>query len=270
MRRSRFAVVMSAGVVACGLALSAQETAAVFQGEAAEQFLSKGRLVQMRDVGVGVTAPQRVILEFEGVQRQAVFKTIDVFRPGLTQVGPTTEIDFQDSWQTEIAAYRIDRMLGLGMVPATVEGYFNGKRGSIQWWVESMTSEDGRRKQSLAPPDEEAFQREMLTMRLFDELIYNVDRHLNNILVTKEFHLRLIDHSRAFRPVDKLRAPAQLTRFSKAMLEALPKLEYQGLRKQMGNYLRDNQVRAMLKRRDAILELAKQRIAEIGDKAIYD
>ncbi len=106
-------------------------------------------------------------------------------------------------------------------------------------------------------------------MRLFDELIYNVDRHLNNILVTKEFHLRLIDHSRAFRPVDKLRAPAQLTRFSKAMLDALPKLEYQDLRKQMGSYLRDNQVRAMLKRRDAILELAKQRIAGIGERAVY-
>ena len=268
MKRATWALTLAAAVMAAGLSLTAQETAAVFQGDAAELFLSKGRLVQMRDVGEGVTAPQRVILEYQGVRRQAVFKTIDVYKPGLTTVGSGSEMDFQDSWQTEIAAYQIDRIIGLAMVPATVETYFNSKRGSLQWWVESMVSEDGRRKQGLAPPDEEAFARVNLKMRLFDELIYNVDRHLNNILVTKEFDLRLIDHSRAFRPVARLRLPAQLTRFSKSLLDALPTLEYQDLRKKVGKYLRDNQIRALLARRDAILALAKERVAAQGEAAV--
>ena len=34
----------------------------------------------------------------------------------------------------------------------------------------------------------------MFKVRLFDNLIYNVDRHLNNILITKDFEIRLIDH----------------------------------------------------------------------------
>ena len=39
----------------------------------------------------------------------------------------TSEIDFQDSWQTEIAAYIVDRVIGLEMVPATVQRKVDGR-----------------------------------------------------------------------------------------------------------------------------------------------
>ena len=240
----------------------------VFQGTELEQFLTRARLGRIRELGTGVTAPQKVTLERDGVTRDAVFKTIDVFRPGLSQVGQIAEVDFQDSWQTEIPAYVLDRMLGLGMVPATVERTINGRAGSLQLWVESMVSEDGRRKQALRPPDQEAFDRLWLKMQLFDQLICNVDRHLNNVLVTKDFELRLIDHSRAFRPTITLRDPALLTRFSRSMLDAIGKLELKDMQKRLRPYLVDRQIQALMKRRDAILALAKERVAASGEGAV--
>jgi hypothetical protein len=246
----------------------AQETAAVFQGEAAETFLRKARITSVRRIGTGVTDPERVTLTLDGVTRYAVFKSIDVSKPGVTEFARgAPEINFQDSWQTEIAGYIVDRIVGLGMVPATVERAI-GKVGSLQWWVESMMSEAERRKQGLAPPDEEAWNRQQFKMRLFDQLIYNVDRHLNNILITKEFELRLIDHSRSFRAMKELRDPSQLTRFSRSLLDGLTKLEYQDLRKRVGRYLTDAQVRTLLARRDAILALAKVLVAARGEAAV--
>ena len=39
----------------------------------------------------------------------------------MKQLDRGLELEFQDSWKTEIAAYELDKLLGLGMVPATVE-----------------------------------------------------------------------------------------------------------------------------------------------------
>ncbi|HQX81342.1 MAG TPA: hypothetical protein PKW63_06255, partial [Vicinamibacterales bacterium] len=210
------------------------ETVDQYQGAAAEQFLAKAKVKTVKDIGIGVTLPQKVTLELDGVTRFAAFKTIDEKRQGITQLGNAPpDINFQDSWQTEIPGYVVDTIIGLGMVPATVERRINNKVGSLQWWVVSMMPEAERAKQKLQPPDKEAWDRVVLKMRLFDALIFNVDRHANNILVTHDFQLRLIDHSRSFRPQRQLRDPQLLTRFSKSLLEGLGRLELQDLRKRL-------------------------------------
>lgn len=247
----------------------ALETWEQFQGGEAETFLNKARMRTLRDLGTGVTLPQKAELELNGVRRFAVFKTIDIRNTGITQFAKgAPEANFQDSWQLEIPAYTIDRIIGLRMVPATVERTLQGKTGSLQWWVASMMSEADRRAKNVTPADTEAWERVCLKMELFDQLIYNVDRHLNNILVTTDFDLRLIDHSRSFRAYRELKDPKKLTRFSQSLLDGLQKLEYQDLRKKVGRYLLDNQIRSLLARRDNILALAKQTVAEKGAAAV--
>lgn len=245
------------------------ETAAQYQGTAAEEFLKKAKVVRVKPIGTGVTLPEKATLELDGVEHFAAFKTIDEKRVGVTQLstGPP-EVNFQDSWQLEIPAYIIDMTIGLGMVPATIERRVQNKVGSLQWWVASMVSEADRAKQKLEPPDKEAFDREVLKMRLFDQLIYNVDRHANNILITQDFHLRLIDHSRSFRAQKALRNPEQLTRFSKSLLEGLQRLNYAELKKQTSRYLIDAQIKTVIDRRDAILALAAKLVAEKGEAAV--
>jgi hypothetical protein len=177
-------------------------------------------------------------------------------------------MSFQDSWQLEVAGYAVDRIIGLRMVPATVERTLNGKTGSLQWWVQSAMSEEGRRKGNHTPPDLEAWNRVNLKMALFDQLIFNVDRHLNNVLVTQDFDLRLIDHSRSFRPWTEIKDTKVLTRFSRSLLDGLQELEFGDLRKKVGRYLLDEQIRGLLARRDAILALAKTLVAERGEAAV--
>ncbi len=47
----------------------------------------------------------------------------------------------------------------------------------VQSWVDSEMSEAERFEAGTLPPDCEAWGRLMLEVRLFDTLIYNVDRH---------------------------------------------------------------------------------------------
>jgi hypothetical protein len=245
------------------------ETAAQYQGAAAEEFLRKAKVVRVKPIGIGVTLPEKATLELDGVEHFAAFKTIDEKRLGMTQFGSAPpEMNFQDSWQLEIPAYTVDMIIGLGMVPATIERRINNKIGSLQWWVTSMMPEAERAKTKLDPPDSEAWNREVLKMKLFDQLIYNVDRHANNILITQDFHLRLIDHSRSFRAQKTLKDPQQLTRFSKSLLEGLKRLTYEDLKKQTGKYLMDAQIKTLIQRRDAILELAAKLVAEKGEAAV--
>jgi hypothetical protein len=263
------AAVSSTSVAAQQPATEVLETAAQFQGEAAEQYLARARVREMRDIGVGVTLPQRATLELDGVQRRAIFKTIDVIKPGITQLsGGSSEMNFQDSWQCEVPAYVIDRIIGLQMVPATIERSINGQRGSLQWWVQSIMAEADRQKKGIEAPDSEEFNRRLYKMHLFDQLIANVDRHMNNILITKDFDLRLIDHSRAFRRSTELKDTSKLTRFSRSLLEGIGRLEYQDLRKKTSRWLDDAQVRGVLARRDAIVALARKLVAEKGEAAV--
>lgn len=251
-------------------AQAAPETAAVFQGPAAEELLLKGKIISSRPLGEGVTRPYRVELEYNGVNRSAIFKSIDVRKAGVTVLADgSSDIDFQDSWQTEIAAYTIDRIIGLGLVPATVERRaVDGKVGSLQFFVEHMSTEADRLEKKQNPPDMDDWNEQIMTTRLFDQLIANVDRHLKNILVTKEFKLRLIDHSRAFRENRSLTKPELLTRFSRSLLEGIKKLEKKDLQKQVGKYLTSGQIDRLLSRRDAILALAAKHVKEKGEAAV--
>jgi len=105
-------------------------------------------------------------------------------------------------------------------------------------------------------------------MSVFDNLIYNTDRNGNNILLTEDRHIRLIDHSRAFRPVPTLKDPEQLTRFWKPLLEALPRLTAADITARAGQYLTAPQITAIIERRDAIVAQATRLIAQRGEAAV--
>lgn len=258
-----------AGFLLASAGSLAQQSLPDYQGDAVEQFLRSARITRVRSLSEGITAPRRATLERSGVVHDAVVKDIDYTRPGVTQLDDGTVIsNMEDNWRFEVAAYRIDRMIGLGLVPATVEREYRGKPGSMQWWVDAERSEAERQRDKIEPTDKEAWDRRQLEMRLFDNLLFNWDRHMNNILMTKDFELRLIDHSRAFLAYDQLRRPAELTRFSRALLAGIESLTKKGLRDQVGRYISGNQIDTLLIRRDKILELAKQRIEERGEAAV--
>jgi hypothetical protein len=214
----------------------------------------------------------KVTLELDGKRQFAVLKTIDQSRPGARpNAAGQIEIDFQDSWRTEVAAYELDKLLGLGMVPATVErrSPYDDKPGSLQLWVEAAMSEADRRRKAVIPPDANRWAEQLANLYTFDALIYNTDRHPDNLLITDTFDVRLIDHSRSFRPNAELRNEGDLQHFSRALLEKIGGLNKSVLGDTLGDYLTLTQIDGLLKRRQLLLDLADRRAKEFGD-AVFD
>jgi len=243
------------------------QTPQIFQGQAIEEFLSQAKVTALKDIGKGVTLPQKATLELNGLTEYGVFKTIDESAK-VKQLDRGVELEFQDSWKTEVAAYELDKLLGLGMVPATVERSVNGKRGSLQFWVISKMSEEERMKKKLQPPTKFDWEEQIARIRMWDNLIYNTDRNMGNLLITEDWKIRLIDHSRTFRPFEQLKDPKQLNRFSRALLEKMEQLNEPILKERLGNYLTPYQIQGLLKRRDAMVALSKKLVAEQGAGAV--
>jgi hypothetical protein len=246
----------------------AQVPSQIIQGDAVETFLKQGQIKRAKDIPLGVTLPKKLTLELRGESHNAAFKSIDESAPLKVFGDGTREANFQDSYRTEIAAYEVDKLIGLGMVPATVERTFDGKRGSAQFWVDSIMDETTRLEKKIEPPDVVRWNNMWAKSQVWDNLIYNVDRNRGNMLITKDWEIILIDHSRSFRPWEKLKNPADLTRFSKSLLEGLSQLNEQNLKEKTEKYLSKDQRKAVLKRRDLILDLAKQLAAQRGEAAV--
>jgi hypothetical protein len=107
----------------------------------------------------------------------------------------------------EIAAYRLDKYIGLDMIPLTVEKIFEKTPGSCQLWIESQMSLREKTARGIeTPPDKAAaWVRATYLQQAFDSLIANEDRNKGNVLVTEDWRAILIDHSRTFRTGRKFR-----------------------------------------------------------------
>jgi hypothetical protein len=270
MRRAAFLLYLTLTVAGSLLVFSAPAEQ-VIQGPEVEQFLKKARFVAKEPLGSGVTASLKVTLELDGKKEFGVLKIVDQKRPGaqLNAKGEM-EIDFQDSWRTEVAAYELDKLLGLGMVPATIERMspYEAKPASLQLWVQASMSEAKRRERAIIPPNAERWAAQLTAMNIFDGLIYNTDRHPDNLLITESFDVRLIDHSRSFRPNVELRNKADLTRFPRSLVAKIEKLDKSAVNKKLGNYLTLTQIDGLMKRRDLLVDYIKELTKTLGERAV--
>ena len=153
-----------------------------------------------------------------------------------------------------MAAYRLDRRLGLGMVPVTVvSAATTGK--AVRVHLVGGRHADGRRRsaacQGSAPPDAVAWNRQISIVRVFDQLVFNFDRDLGNLLIDGDWRVWMIDHTRAFKIFKTIGREKQLgTRCARQLLAALRGLDGAALRERMGDVLSPGQVEAVLARRD--------------------
>jgi len=161
-----------------------------------EKFLEEAEVVsseQLRGRGA-VTEPYVLTLEKDGITRKALWKNPEGRMGG-----------YLEGWKWEIAAYRIDRLIGLNMVPPTVEKRFKGNRGSCQLWIDTEMSLKDKFEKKIKTPSVKTFywNRAIYLQRFFDNLIANEDRHQQNIQITEDWRMVLIDHSRSFRTSKK-------------------------------------------------------------------
>jgi peptide subunit release factor 1 (eRF1) len=254
-------------LVALAVAVPAAED--WLHGQELEAFLQKARVLETKTIPVGVSQPRQATLSDGDRTIRAVWKTINEFRPLQRFEDGTVEIGFRDSFKHEIAAYELDKLLKLGLVPPTVERRYERERGSMQLWMEDCITEAERIERGLKAPDMSEWNRMMFNVRLFRQLTYDTDfNNVRNLLVDEDFRLYAVDFSRAFRNHGALRAEGDLTKFSALLLKRLESLNEPLLREKLGRWLTKAQIRALLERRDRILTVAAQRIAKYGEEAV--
>ena len=232
----------------------------------AERFLLNAKVVKSRGAGKGITGSLRATLTDGTLTHDAHIQTIDEAKREFRSA-QGTEFNFRDSWSFNVAAYKIDRLLGLNLVPVTVARRWRSTMGAFTWWIDDVQMDEGERlKKKIQAPNPVEWNEEMQLVRLFDQLIYNIDRNLGNLVITNDWGIWAIDHTRAFRTYETLKTPANVARCDRAVFERLKALDKASLKREAGEYLQGWELDAVLKRRDAIVKIIESR----GPAGLFD
>jgi hypothetical protein len=280
MKRSVLILQALAVFLSFALPASGQFTA----GEVAERakweaFLSEAPIIKSERVGEGVTSPWKLFLEKDGIPRAGVWKNVN----------KKLSAGVLDSWKYEIAAYRMDKLIGLDMVPPAVERAFRGKPGALVLWIdfkysllEIMEEKIGFPKKAL-----DALPALNDLYYIWGSLVANDDPTQQNIRYTPDWRMIFIDHSRAFRS-DKLyteklvfgangikRRQADGSAFlfkgcPRALYERIKALDLASVRQAIGPYLTPGEVESVLARQKLLVAEIDDLIRKNGeDKVLY-
>ena len=156
----------------------------------------------------------------------------------------------------DVAAYRLDRLIGLDMVPVSVIRPVNGKDGSLQFLPDRASNEAQRSATGRGSSAPCALPSQWDAMYVFDTLIHNEGRSLQRMMYERsDWSLILVEHDRAFRatksrPPHLKRVELQIT---DGWREALAALDDGVLTEKLGDVLDRRRLRSLGKRRDELL-----------------
>ncbi len=155
-----------------------------------------------------------------------------------------------------VAAYRLDRLLDLEMVPVTAIREVEGKAGSLQFLPDNTINEGERSATGQGGNAWCTISEQVPAMYVFDVLAYNEGRSQNRMLYdTSSWRLILSEHERAFtnkkgRPRHLKNAPI---RVSPGWKEALGELTDERIDQSFADVLDKRRLRALKSRRDELL-----------------
>lgn len=247
----------------------AQENPAAWGDEEKIDFLLNAEIVSKKRLRTGITGTQRATLRLGGIEHDAHIQTIDEFKLRFDGARGV-EVNFRDSYKFNIAAYRLDRLVNLHYVPASVERRVGGEPASVTWWVDDvLMMEIERYRKKIDPPNKEAWNDQMYNVRMFNELVYNTDANLGNILITRNWSIRLVDFSRAFRIHRKVRDRKNLEpHIDERLYAGLKNLTLEAATRELSDVLTKSEIRGLIARRDELVEYFDAAIAERGRDAV--
>jgi hypothetical protein len=262
------------------LAISARHGFAEGQNEAAKaepnlteeemrQFLLTAKIIKSKQTTTGVTRPYELTLSDGRLTHDAGFQSIDLFKNFEKLDNGTVENNFRDTYHFNIAAYELAKMLGLQkMMPVTVERKWRGNKGSLSWWIDKKMDDRDRLTQNIPIPDPDSYNKQMHSIMIFSQLVYDMDRNRTNVLIGPNWELYMIDFSRAFRLHKKLPHPEDLTWCSRQLLEKLRQLDRTEVQSKLKEHLQKDEINALMARRDLIVAHFDQLISQKGENAV--
>ena len=250
----------------CALPIAAQSDAEM------EACLTEGEIRAGWEELAGYTRSLKVTLDCDGREQVAAFKSLDVKKRGRYRLANGDwEFNFTDRFQYEVAAYRLDRALDLRMVPVAVLRRHRGKDGALVAWVPNAVHEN-QVSRRFSGPEFAALARQMSIVRMFDSLIYNVDRRPPNTLIHEATaRVYMIDHGRSFREKKNLQALFERDRvwLSGETYSRLVSLDMQQLDEMLRGLTTRGQRKTLLERRDLIIEKIDRDRREFGDESVF-
>ncbi len=157
----------------------------------------------------------------------------------------------------DVAAYRLDRLINLDMVPVSVVRAVNGENGSLQFLPERASDEAQRSSSGRGGSAPCALPSQWDAMYVFDTLIHNEGRSLKRMMYEpSDWSLILVEHDRAFKAT-RSRPPHLKTvelAITDGWREALAALGDKVLTENLGDVLDRRRLRSLSKRRDELLK----------------
>jgi hypothetical protein len=246
--------------------VQAQEgSSKIWEGRNAEfeEFLRTAEIDRTEGTDVGVLGPRHAFFKPGGLANGAAVKKI---RPGRRD-------GFFESYKSEIAAYKLDRLLDLGMVPPTIERRYENEQASWQLWVENTRMLSQVQKQGLKDPNPLRWNQNLHRAMVFDDLAGNVDPNQGNWLFDEAWNFYKIDCSRCF--TDTMNMPHDVKkvvrRIDRPFLERLKALDRDTVRKEMGDLLTENNaLNSMFRRRDSIVRAFEELARDNGEAQVFE
>ena len=157
-------------------------------------------------------------------------------------------------------------MLDMHMVPPIVERSMEGKTGAAVFWIENTKG------WSVATPPqgpEPMWSLQLTRMKMFDLLIANIDRNQGNLIYDSDWHLFLIDHSRAFIDKKDLKGLAPLGRVDRKLWEKMQALTMEDLDRGLEKWVSDSGKKALLARRDMMAKNISEMVKKRGEASVF-
>lgn len=236
-------------------AATASRSAKIWEGRNAEfeAFIRDAPIERIEEVPIGVTHPKRAYFKPGGLVASVAWKILPPGRPS----------GYWESYKSEIAAYELDKLLDMGMVPVSVEKKWNHETAAAILWLSPIHSW----KEMEPKPKPAKWVRQVSRMKMFDNFICNKDRNAGNLLVDDDWNLYLIDHSRAFI-TDKDMA-VKMQSVDQEFWQRIQALDEEKLTGALGKWVDKAGIRAMLARRERMKTEIDKLVAANGEANVY-
>jgi hypothetical protein len=232
-----------------------------------EEFLRTAEIEKTETMDVGVLGIKRAYFKPGGLARRAALRSI---RPGRYD-------GFFESYRSEIAAYKLDRLLELDMVPPTVERRYDGETVSLQLWGEDLKMLKEVQEKKLGPkiPSEVgAYTFQLRRQKVFHNLTGNLDPNQGNIMFDPVWNVVLADFSRAFTATRKLvfeiGRPNGINTIDRPFFDRVKMLDRDTLSRELGDFVEGaGAIDAILLRRDDIVRGLERLAKEKGENQVF-
>jgi hypothetical protein len=235
-----------------------------------QEWMRSANVLSREKVGRGIAGVEKLVLEHEGIQFHAAFRSVDVtVRKAAPRGVERSTKKYRDAAIFESAAYELSELLGIGRVPPVVGRRIDDLNGTVQIWMEGTRPEVVLiQENQLRPPDPLRWNQQKQIMFVFDNLICNSDRNQGNLLIDRGWNIWFIDHTRAFKRSSKLIYLDKLTSCDRRLWSSLRDINDETIQQRLEPYLESQEITKLLTRRRTLVRRIQGMIDKQGEETV--